>query len=688
MDSKHKDIINKLIRDNLNDEQYNAATYLWDKDSIIIAWAWSWKTWTLSYKVLNLLSHDVKEDEICIITFTNKAANEISWRINKLLRDELWYENNWLIMWTFHSIFLQLLKDIYSEKEIFWLNTLYTNTVQVATNVDKTMKVVKEEFFWWSKFYEEDWKISNELFEIFWRIKNLWITNEIKIIDYLINKEWLINKIAYEPVYKAFEKYFLLMQEQNLLNFDDILYLILKYIRENKKVKEFITNKFKYICVDEAQDTNEVQFDILKEMKANITYIWDDFQSIYKFRWSQLEEFLNISKWKNVKVFKLVTNYRSLDYIVESWNQIIKENTWQSQKKLISDRWNWTEKYLENEDLKIKIYQYDNTLIEVKQTLLDIKKFKEENNLKWSDFAVLYRLNESAKFLEQSAKELWIPYYIKSNLKSKDELNIDVFISVLKFLSNNKDVNSLVNILTYFDRTWNYENLYQELINWKTFDSLYKQYNLENAKMFFDSYRDRINNFDKNFINDLLDWLWFYPITHENTIDLLFKYYKTWYKYSKEKTCDDFINWYSLWNYLEESNIDAVNFMTVHSAKWLEFKYVSIIVMQNNIFPLLKKIHDWKDLEEERRLFYVAITRARDILTMSYSLQTISRKWNQKFVKMNWKSWFLDELSNKYVHFEDRSYTKNILNDNNENEIDEEELNKSLWINLNSESLF
>lgn len=659
--------VQKIIRENLNDEQYKAATYNWKKNSIIIAGAWSGKTWTLSYKVINLLSLWVDEEKICVITFTNKAAKEIKHRIVKVQKD-LWMIDTKISMWTFHSIFFQILKEIFDKKEEFWLKTEYTKNVSIENNNSIIVWLVCEQEFWSMLSWDN-------LTKIIWEIKNKWLYLEKDIKDYLFEKKYD------EIIYTVYKKYQKLMEKQNILDFDDILLLWLKYAYENEKVKKFIENKFEYICIDEAQDTNTVQFELLKLFKANLTYIWDDFQSIYKFRWAQMQTFLEIWKDKNVEIFTLLNNYRSLDHIVWMWNNIIKHNDDQFEKEQISFRWKWEWEF----NRKIYVTNYDNQFQEMKQCLIEMKEYKEQHKeLKWSDFAVLYRVNQQSELLEKYAKELWIPYIVRSNKLNWVDFQIDIFMSLLKYLTNKKDATSLVKVLKFL-YTWssNYYDLFFDITNWKTLDNI-----IWSRKKDKNEFIEYLYQFKKkiewlefkllNFNEKHLIKIWMIFWIKQNVIwkvIALYKQYLSLIVREDEITCKNFVDWYTLWDFSFEDWVDdALNLMTIHSSKWLEFHFVYIVWLQDWIFPLQQSIKTKIDTEEERRLFYVAITRAKDVLKMSYSLQKI-HFWKLSKSK---KSRFLNELWNNNIKIIDKTFYNSKLEEEI-NKIDLEEVTESLF---------
>lgn len=625
--------IDTLIKENLNKEQYKAATYLWKKDSIIIAWAWSWKTWTLSYKVMNLISKWIKEEDICVITFTNKAAKEIKHRILKI-QQELWTFDSKLTIWTFHSIFFWLLKEIFDRKEEFWLETWYTNEVTIEKNNSIVYWLLCEKEFWTSLQSDKIEKLIRD-------IKNNWYYTKKEIESYLKKNWWHIN------IYKIIEKYQKLSEKQNSIDFDDIMFLSLKYALENKQVMKFFKNKFKYICVDEAQDTNTIQFMLLNLFKANITYIWDDFQSIYKFRWAQMNTFLELWTRKDIKIFKLISNYRSLEHIVSMWNTIIKNNEQQFEKEQISHRW-W------NEENRIQLSSYDNQFQEMKQCLVEIKAFKEKNkDIKWSDFAVLYRVNQQSELLEKYAKELWIPYIVRTNKKSMLEYQIDLFFTILKYSLNQQDTSALMQILNVLYQS-NWYDLFFDITNWKTLDHIIKK--SEKKWSFVDHLIDfkEKNEKTKKLLQTCsatnLKKIWYIFNFNIQVISKIISYYEICSEW-KIISYKEFLDWYLLNDFQYEWYEDAVNFMTVHSAKWLEFFYVHIVWLQDWIFPLQQSIKKKIDIEEERRLFYVAITRAKDILKMSYSLQII-HFWKLHKAK---RSRFINEMWSS-IHYHDKTF--------------------------------
>lgn len=691
--------IKEYIASQLNEEQTKAALYI-DTPSLIIAWAGSWKTRVLTYKIANLIwGCDVPVNRILAVTFTNRAANEMRERLVKISEDIAWFGLTWNeinknntskknsewgedndlddfinamsqtksnikikhlnattdLKWigTFHSIFLKILKEDIDKLEMQYnKNFSIADTNESQTLIKDVLKRLNlQEIF---KVNEVKWFISSQ--------KNNWVDPKL----FLKN----IRSDYDQSMWKVYEQYQKELEKSNILDFDDLLLIPYLLFRKSAEVLKKRENKFDYILVDEAQDTNWIQFELMKTLTGewwNITMIWDDFQSIYGWRWALMENFLNVKKYRpNIVMFKLQINYRSRPNIVHAWNHIIKNNINQYKKEIIPHRTWWD---------KITILIHWSETDEAANIVDMIKKMKDWDKLKsrWQ-IAILYRTNAQSSIFEQLFIQEWIPYKVYGAFKFFERKEIKDILAYLKYMINNADNISLKRILNIPNRKiWkttldNIEN--DAIISGLSLSETLEKINKEAIDI---KITPMARSWIQNFIS-LIDELkiilesnrpaWFiealvkkikyrdYLVKEEwwelqadekyeniwQIINMAEKYIEKW-----ESTLRQFMEEVTLLSDVIENenwDIDVVKLMTVHSSKWLEFPVVFVTWLEDNIFPLTNSMMEPKLLEEERRLMYVAITRAKDVLFLSHAYSRMTR-WQ---TKMNPPSRFLDEI--------------------------------------------
>ena len=721
--------IKEYISSQLNDEQTLAALHT-DTPSLIIAGAGSGKTRVLTYKIAYLwwwLKTPVQR--VLAVTFTNKAANEMKERLIKI-SEEIWgevdedeipsaeavspldkgeqeipptplteggqphddimdflvaieadkqesvgnqyrlfpYQMKWI--WTFHSIFLKILKE---DIDKLWMK--YTKDFTILDTND-TASVIKQIL---KRLNLQDVFKPNEVKWVISKLKNDWMFPS----DFL---KW-VNSNYDETMWKIYEEYQKTLETSNSLDFDDLLLLPYLLFRKEPTILQKWQNAFDYILVDEAQDTNWIQFELMKMMSgwwAKMTLIWDDFQSIYGWRWALMENFLNVKMyWPNIQMFKLQINYRSKPHIVEAWNAIIKNNARQYEKNIKPNR-SWTEKDM------ITIFSHSSDVDEAANTIELIKKMKNTWKFKeWWQVAILYRTNSQSSVFESLFIQEWIPYKIWWAFKFFERKEIKDVLAYLRFFLNDRDNLALKRIINIPNRkiwatTWekieNYalakdEAIYdtikklrkaeilpdelkltsQAMTGIKSFiiamEELKEDLAVENPSDFIEAMVKKINY--KNYLIKEEWWEQLAEEKYENIgqlINMASKYIEKW-----ESTLRQFMEEVSLLSDITENekwDIDAVKLMTVHSSKWLEFPCVFIVWLEDGIFPLSNATLDPRLLEEERRLMYVAVTRAKDVLFMSYAHSRMT--WWQ--VKNNPPSRFLAELPQNLVKSYDLSW--------------------------------
>lgn len=713
LEHKMEATIRKYIENLLNKQQFEAAIHA-STSSLILAWAWSWKTRTLTYKIAYLIFGKwINARNIMAVTFTNKAANEMKERLLEISREvdehfssplpaqnhaqELTseemdnfafgeteidfdsmigesFESNtnsikipkltpysFFWVWTFHGIFLKILKE-----DIEKLEQGYTRNFWVYDPSD-CLSVIKDVY--------KDHNISADILDPkeakyqISSIKNAWMTPE----EFLHH----CNGQQDELVAKVYQKYQAKMKASNSLDFDDLLLLPKQLFLKDEEVLAKRRKQFKYILVDEAQDTNQIQFDLIKLLSSpetNLTFIGDDYQSIYGWRWAVMEHFLNLKTyWPDIQIFKLEVNYRSLPHIVEAWNAIIKQNKKQYEKNVTSHRdWNET----------IKLFEFADETDEAIKVIDFIKKLKEDKNHKRWDFSILYRTNAQSSPFEQVLVTEWIPYKIWWGFKFFERQEIKDIVSYLKYLINPLDNVALKRIIntpsrkiwkTSIDKLDEYSithnvALYEIVENIDRLPLGIPSSTQNSIKQFSTIMRMIASQIESLKPQDLIASL-IGAIKYKEhllqteskekaqermdnigqLINMASKYEGTGIEILRQ-----FMEEISLVTDIQEDwawEIDVVKLMSVHSSKWLEFPVVFIVGLEETIFPLAKAKFDDREMEEERRLMYVALTRAKDSLYLSYA--NSRRQWWQQ--KYNSVSRFMNEIPERLLQKYDLS---------------------------------
>lgn len=432
--------ISAYIKENLNTEQANAALHI-NTSSLILAGAGSGKTRTLTYKIAYLVyGLGVYPNEIFAVTFTNKAANEMKHRLMEIAQDiekkqaaegteevseANQHKNNFQWIGTFHSLFLKFLKI-----EIKNYDSSYDSNFGVYD--DSESKALIKRIIANKKLEE---KIEYDV------AKNLISKNKNQGIlphDYAKGIK-LPSDQYFLQVYEEYQKE---LHKANMMDFDDLLLLPYLIFKQKPEILEKRQKKFQFVLVDEAQDTNWIQFELMKRLTkggGNITFIGDDFQSIYRRRGAMMDNFLNVQAvWPDMQIFKLQTNYRSKPHIVNASNHIIKNNLKQYEKEVTAHR--------EGND-KIVIMQHGDEIDEAKHTIELIAKLKEEKNKKREQFTILYRKNALSSVFEQQLIMEGIPYKIYGGFKFLERKEVKDILSYVKYLYNPKDNVSLKRII-------------------------------------------------------------------------------------------------------------------------------------------------------------------------------------------------------------------------------------------------
>ena len=602
----------------LNDKQKEAVLAT-EGPCLVIAGAGSGKTKVLTHKIAYLLSEkNVKPWNILSITFTNKAANEMKQRVEKLVGEAS--QEMWLV--TFHSICVRILRR-FIDRIGFDTTFLIFDSTDQRTLVKECIKSIglDDKLFTDRSVLSEISNGKNDMLEP-------------KAYQVKYNGDFRKEKIG--EVYELYQKK---LKENNALDFDDIINYTIKILTENPDVLEYYTEKFKYVLVDEYQDTNKAQFmlvSILASKYGNITVVGDNDQGIYSFRGADITNILNFEKdFPGSKIVKLEQNYRCTGNILKAANAVIKNNENKYDKKL------WTE----NEEGKLPcIYKAEDEYDEASYIVKQINMLKMEEYLKLSDFVILYRMNSQSRAIEDIFRRENIPYKIIGGLKFYERKEIKDIIAYLRLIFNTSDNLSLKRIINEPKRGIGKTSLDNiQDISDKTGKSMYEiikyaeQYELNRVKansiQFVEVIEDLRKQVNQIPISELIKLTlnktgYVKALENENTIEAesriqnLEEFLTVAIEFEEqmaENTLAEFLESISLTSDIDnmEESEDTVTLMTLHSAKGLEFPVVFLVGMEEGIFPGYKSIGEIKELEEERRLFYVGITRAMQYLYLT-----------------------------------------------------------------------
>lgn len=602
----------------LNDKQKEAVLAT-EGPCLVIAGAGSGKTKVLTHKIAYLISErNVKPYNILAITFTNKAASEMKQRVEGIIGDaagEMW-------MGTFHSICVRILRR-FIDRIGFDTSFLIFDTSDQRTVVKECLKTLKID----DKMFTD----RSVLAEIS-NAKNEMLTPKAYQTKYA--GDYRREKIG--QVYELYQKR---LKENNSLDFDDIINDTIEILSSNPDVLQYYTEKFHYVLVDEYQDTNKAQFTlvtILASRYGNITVVGDNDQGIYSFRGADISNILNFEKdFPGTKIIKLEQNYRCTGNILKAANAVIKHNENKYEKKL------WTE----NEEGSLPcLYQAEDEYDEATYVVKQIEHLKTEEYLKPKDFVILYRMNAQSRAVEDILRRENIPYKVVGGVKFYERKEIKDVIAYLRLIHNPADNISLKRIINEPKRgigKTSLDNVQQ--ISDQSGSSMYEiikhseEHGLNrikaNAEEFIQIIEELRAKRQELSISELIKETlnksgYMKSLENENTIEAesriqnLDEFLTVAIEF-EEESADN-----SLAEFLESitlsSDVDdlenaenSVTLMTLHSAKGLEFPVVFLIGMEEGIFPGYKSVGEPKDLEEERRLFYVGITRAKQFLHLT-----------------------------------------------------------------------
>ena len=589
--------------DNLNDKQKEAVLYN-DGPLLIIAGAGAGKTKTLTSKIAYIIDeHLATPYNILAITFTNKAAKEMRDRLYLLIGDEA----RKLQVSTFHSFGLKLLRENY---ELLGYDRNF-----VIMDSDDSLTVVKKII----KDLDYDPKVYNPK-----AIRNKISSCKNELISAKAYEKYAVSDYE-QVIQKVYEKYEKKLQQNNSVDFDDLLILPIKLFREHQDVLEKYQNLYQYVLIDEYQDTNQAQYILTKmisEKNRRITCVGDDSQSIYSFRGANYKNILNFENdYKDAKTILLEQNYRSTGNILDAANQVIKNNRDRKDKNL------WTNK---GPGEKIKYYRAYNERDEAQYVIRKIKELVNRN-IEYKDIAVLYRTNAQSRVVEEEMLKENLPYRVIGSFYFYSRKEIKDLIAYLRLIHNSKDNVSLLRVI----------NTPKRGIGLKTIENLTTKADTEGISIYdaiesgkeldFKKTIEKLKNVAEDLtLTELIDKVldasgMKKELESEQTLEAEVRLenleeFKSITKAFEEKegliSLEDFLLEISLVSDVEEYKDDPnrISLMTVHSVKGLEFDHVFVIGMEEGLFPHMNSLMENVALEEERRLCYVAITRARDDL--------------------------------------------------------------------------
>ena len=655
-----------LLND-LNEAQRAAVEYI-DGPSLVIAGAGSGKTRVLTYKIAYLLSQGMKPWSIMALTFTNKAAREMKERIGKLVGNDLAQH---LYMGTFHSIFSRILR---AEAEHIGFNNNFT--IYDESDSRSLIKAIVKEMGLDDKKYKPaavHAKIS--------MAKNNLMSAAAYESDAAIFEQ---NKRAQMPeVGKIFVAYVQRCKQANAMDFDDLLTLTYQLFREHEDIRHKYAARFDYVLVDEYQDTNHVQMSIVMQLcqeKQRVCAVGDDSQSIYSFRGANIDNILNYQRqFQGTRLFKLEQNYRSTQTIVEAANSLIKHNRNQIPKDVFSEN-------AKGEKILYKPAYSDKE--EAVIVAKDVKRIRREDGCQYSDFAILYRTNAQSRSFEEEFRKQGIPYRIYGGLSFYQRKEIKDIIAYFRLVANPDDEEAIKRIINYPARGIGATTVlkiadcaHQNQVSFWEVIGAPEQYGLavnkgtmnklETFRLLISSFIERAQTTDVYELGD--------AIIKESGISQDIMSGKDADDLARQENLEEFLSGMSafveerreegrfdelfLQDYLQDvallTDADSdgdkdeprVSLMTVHAAKGLEFPTVFVVGLEENIFPSPLSAASLRELEEERRLLYVAITRAEKHCILTNA----KNRWRYGKMEFDNPSRFIDEIDGKLIDCQDEA---------------------------------
>ena len=645
-----KDFLN-----NLNNSQLESTLQM-NGPMIVIAGAGSGKTRVLTYKIAYLMTEGVDPFNILALTFTNKAAKEMKERIATIVGDEA--KNLW--MGTFHSVFARILR-IEAHKIGYTSNfTIYDSddSQKLVSRIIKELNLDKDQYKYKSIFS----RISS--------MKNNFITHN----DYLNDDEMLLSdKISNRPkFYQIYNEYVERCFKAGAMDFDDLLLKTNQLLNSYPDTLSKYQNIFKYILVDEYQDTNHSQYLIIRALSdkfQNICVVGDDAQSIYSFRGANINNILNFQKdFTDSKIFRLEQNYRSTKNIVNAANSLIENNQKRLEKKV------WTE----NESgEKISVNKLLTDGEEGRFVASSIFENKMQGQLQNSDFAILYRTNAQSRSFEDALRKKNIPYRVYGGLSFYQRKEIKDVLAYLRLLINPADEQAFKRVINFPARGIGQTTLNKlsiEAKNNSVSDYNFIKHHLKSSQSLNNSTKNKLMDFvimieslkNKSESMDVFDIT--KEVLKQSGLYNLYKNDESLEGINRIQNIEELLNGIkdfvdnnekseiSVSSFLQDvalatdqdnetNDQNKVSLMTIHLAKGLEFPYVYIVGLEENLFPSAMNLNSRTELEEERRLFYVALTRAEKKIYLSYVLSRY--RWGKPVDSE--KSRFIDEINDEFL---------------------------------------
>ncbi len=630
------------ILDGLNKEQRKAVEHI-KGPCLVLAGAGSGKTKVLTMRIANLIQKGIYSGNILAITFTNKAAKEMRERINNVV------ENNYAFVGTFHSFGLKVIRENYEK-----LGLLHNFTIVDSDDVNNIIKKILKELDYDYKEYSPG----------FIRNKISFIKNEM-LSDEAVDK--FLSSPPEQVAAKVYFEYQKVLKRNNAVDFDDLLKMPVELFLEDKEVLDYYQEKYQYILIDEYQDTNEVQYKMVKKLAEkyrNLFVVGDINQSIYGFRWSNYRNILNFEKdYPEAKSITLNQNYRSTNIILNAANSVIKNNTESKEVNLFSEL---------GDGVKVKYIRSYDEKHEVTLIMEEIKKLLN-SGYSYQDIAILYRTNAQSRILEEGMLKANYPYKVVGSYYFYKRKEIKDLLSYLRLISNHADDVSLTRII----------NVPKRGIGSKSIEDLQTLAKEQNTSIFEVLSKPKELEF-KNLILELtevskdIDLTELIDLVLEKTgmkaemekdstleselrLENLLEFKSITENYQKETgtvNLEDFLEDISLVADVSEhnENDEAITLMTMHSAKGLEFKIVFLAGMEENIMPHSMSLQDKDGIEEERRLCYVAITRAKERLYITNA----KRRMLFGNTAMNPPSRFIGEIDPDLIEKDESTMLKDI----------------------------
>jgi DNA helicase-2/ATP-dependent DNA helicase PcrA len=632
--------------------------------TMVIAGAGSGKTRVLTYRIAYMMEEGIDPFNIMALTFTNKAAKEMTERIGKIVGGG---EAKNITMGTFHSVFSRILR--YNADRIGYPQNF---TIYDTQDSKSLLKDIIKELNLDDKIYKTGMVLSR----ISSAKNNLISADAYAQNGDIMNEDIQSRRPELANIYKT---YVTRCFKAGAMDFDDLLYQTNVLLRDFPDVLHYYQQKFKYILVDEYQDTNYAQYLIVKKLAAvyeNICVVGDDAQSIYSFRGANIQNILNFRKdYPDFKLFKLEQNYRSTKNIVEAANSIISKNQDQIKKTVWTDngdgaKINVVRTLTDNEEGKV----ITNKIFDLKQSGIET----------YNDFAILYRTNKQSRSFEEALRKINIPYKIYGGISFYQRKEIKDLLSYFRLTTNPRDEEALKRVINYPKRGIGKTSIENIIISastygvsiWEVITNLQqypvalnagtrnKLYEFTTMISSFGAQIDKLNAYDlaqtiaksSGILRELYNEKDKGPEEverYQNIEELLagIKEFTISQPEDADKSLSEFMIDVALLTDADQESTEEKNhvtLMTIHSSKGLEFPHVFLVGLEENLFPSQMALNSRTELEEERRLFYVAITRAKDSCTLSYA----TSRFNWGSLVTSEPSRFIDEIDQNYLHFE------------------------------------